>query len=122
MNNAIVTVNTESTASTTTQEYFTNILRYAYHNDISISLNEAKALLKADRLLSKERGYNVFNVTKKGMVGGDTLVELAEANGSIRSTKGSSELKKPSQLFFTVTFLEAVLNNHTDHTNHADVI
>ena len=91
------------------QDYFTSILRYAYPNDISINLDEAKALLKKARSLSKERGYNVFNVTKKGATGvtdNDSLRELSE----YIAPKDLRDLKKLLSTIFHSDILEAVFN------------
>ena len=100
------------------QDYFTSILRYAYHNDISIKPDEAKALLKEARALSKERGYNVFNVTKKCMTGIDAAEELANGGSDISSSCGraaisSKDLRDLKRLLTTIfhnDILEAVFN------------
>ena len=91
------------------QDYFTSILRYAYHNDISIKPDEAKVLLKEARALSKERGYNVFNVTKKCMTGIDAAEELANG-GSDRAAISSKDLKRLLTTIFHNDILEAVFN------------
>ena len=100
------------------QDYFTSILRYAYHNDISIKPDEAKVLLKEARALSKERGYNVFNVTKKCMTGIDAAEELANCGSDSSSSCGraavsSKELRYLKRLLTTIfhnDILEAVFN------------
>ena len=100
------------------QDYFTSILRYAYHNDISIKPDEAKALLKEARALSKERGYNVFNVTKKCMTGIDAAEELANGGSdssisSSRAAVSSKDLRDLKRLLTTIfhnDILEAVFN------------
>ena len=103
------------------QDYFTSILRYAYHNDISIKPDEAKVLLKEARALSKERGYNVFNVTKKCMTGIDAAEELANCGSSSSdsssscgratvSSKDSRDLKRLLTTIFHNDILEAVFN------------
>ena len=100
------------------QDYFTSILRYAYHNDISIKPDEAKALLKEARALSKERGYNVFNVTKKCMTGIDVAEELANCGPDSSSSCGraavpSKDLRDLKRLLTTIfhnDVLEAVFN------------
>ena len=100
------------------QDYFTSILRYAYHNDISINPDEAKALLKEARALSKERGYNVFNVTKKCMMGIDAAEELANGGSDSSSSCGraaisSKDLRDLKRLLTTIfhnDVLEAVFN------------
>ena len=97
------------------QDYFTSILRYAYHNDISINPDEAKVLLKEARALSKERGYNVFNVTKKCMTGIDAAEELANCGSDSSSSSGraaisSKDLKRLLTTVFHNDILEAVFN------------
>ena len=97
------------------QDYFTSILRYAYHNDISIKPDEAKVLLKEARALSKERGYNVFNVTKKCMTGIDAAEELANCGSDSSSSSGraaisSKDLKRLLTTIFHNDILEAVFN------------
>ena len=92
------------------QDYFTSILRYAYNNDISINLEEAKALSKKAHALSRERGYNVFHVTKEGMTGAEILIELAKAKGVIKDAKGSNELKKLVTTIFHSDILKEAFN------------
>ncbi len=100
------------------QDYFTSILRYAYHNDISIKPDEAKVLLKEARALSKERGYNVFNVTKKCMTGIDAAEELANCGSDSSSSSGRAaissrnlrDLKRLLTTIFHNDILEAVFN------------
>ena len=100
------------------QDYFTSILRYAYHNDISIKPDEAKVLLKEARALSKELGYNVFNVTKKCMTGIDAAEELANGGSDISSNSSRAavssrnlrDLKRLLTTIFHNDILEAVFN------------
>ena len=99
------------------QEYFTSVLRYAYHNNISIDLNRAKFLFKKAQALSRERDYNVFNVTKKGMTGTEILIELAKAKGVIKDTKDSNELKKLVTTIFhsdISDILKEAFNNYAE--------
>ena len=100
------------------QDYFASILRYAYHNDIPISLNKAKVLLKKARALSKERDYNIFNVTKKGMTGTDLIEAVSDdcsgGSGSCgRAAVSSKDLRDLKRLLTTIfhnDILEAVFN------------
>ena len=88
------------------QDYFMSILRYAYHKGISINLNDAKALLKKARALSKEQGYNVFNAAKKGTRSTDALQGLPE-NIDIKDLR---DVTKLLATVFHSDILEAVFN------------
>ena len=88
------------------QDYFTSILRYAYHNGISINLNDAKALLKKAQALSKKQGYNVFNAAKRGTRSTEDLQGLPE-NIDLKDLR---DLKNLLAKVFHSDILEAVFN------------